>query len=108
MSLPHDEIVKLASGENSEVQIWGGALNVAGIKFRIVGDELTAGLGTTLPGSVEIWVHQNDIEAARHALQSDRDNSGRQKFGHPTSDPKPDHSRGPTHGAPPHRPLGGS
>jgi hypothetical protein len=32
--------------------------------YRVVGDDLTAGLGTALPDSVELWVFRADAEAA--------------------------------------------
>jgi hypothetical protein len=107
-----NDIVRVANGSSNQVETWLELLEVAGIESRIVGDDLTAGLGAALPGSVELWIHRTDTEAAQAALAQINEHSRRQpeshpipRRGRPVSDPKPDHSRGPTHGAPPHRPL---
>ncbi len=105
-----DDLVKVASGSFMQVQEWGNVLQDAGIKASVVGDDLTASFGTALPGSVELWVHRSDAEAAERALTS-AGTDGQHKHhhtpdhNHPVSGSKPDHSRGPTHGAPPHRPV---
>jgi hypothetical protein len=112
MTANENDIVCVARGSLSQVQIWQGLLRAAGIESRIVGDNLTAGLGTALPGSIELWIHSADAEAAEAALAGANDHSRREPeshriapHGHPASDPRPDRSRGPRHGTPPHRPL---
>ena len=107
-----DDVVKVATGTLVQVQAWGDVLRAAGVEARVVGDNLTAWLGTALPGSVELWVHRADAEAAEAAIAEAGGHHHREPeshpippHGHPESDPKPDRSRGPTHGAPPHRPL---
>ena len=112
MTAEANDIVRVASGSLSEVETWHELLEAAGIESRVVGDNLAGGLGTALPGSVELWVRRTDAEAAQAALAQADGHSRRQPeshpippHGHPVSDSKPDHSRGPQHGAPPHRPL---
>jgi hypothetical protein len=102
----------VARGSFSQVWTWHDLLRAAGIGSRVVGDNLTAGLGTALPGSIELWIHSADAEAAEAALVRADGQSRREPeshpippHGHPASDPKPDRSRGPRPGAPHHRPL---
>ncbi len=105
------DLVRVATGSLVEVQAWIELIRAAEIEARLVGDDLIAGLGTALPGTVELWVHRADAASAEAALAE----FGRRRrepethpippHGHPESDPKPDHSRGPQHGTPPHRPL---
>jgi hypothetical protein len=112
MTANENDIVCVARGSLSQVQIWQNLLRAAGIESRVVGDNLTAGLGTALPGSIELWIHFADAEAAEVALVQADGHSWREPESHPipphsrpASAPKPDRSRGPRHGAPPHRPL---
>ena len=112
MTADANDIVRVASGSLSEVETWHELLEAAGIESRVVGDNLAGGLGTALPGSVELWVHRTDTEAAQAALARADGHSRRQPeshpippHGHPVSDSKPDRARGPQHSAPPHRPL---
>lgn len=51
-----DDIVKAATGTLVEMNELAGRMQDAGIPCRVVGDDLTAGLGTAIPGSVELWV----------------------------------------------------
>ena len=107
-----NDLVCVRAGLLSQVQLWHDLLRAEGIECRVVGDNLTAGLGTALPGSVELWVHRADADAADAAIagagrhhQREPESHPVPPHGHPESDPKPDRSRGPQHGAPPHRPL---
>src|SRR5437867_1530005 len=111
MTRDPDDVVAVATGSLTQVEAWRGLLRDAGIDCRVVGGHLTGGLGTALPGSVELWVHRADAGKAEAAI---RGGGGHGRgpgprppapHGHPGSDPKPDRSRGPQHGAPPHRPL---
>ena len=112
MTADENDIVCVASGPLNQVWTWHDVLRTAGIESRVVGDNLTAGLGTALPGSIELWIHSADEEAAGAALAR-ADGPSRlvpesypiPPHGHPVSDPKPDRSRGPRHGASLHRPL---
>lgn len=113
MTQHSDDLVRVATGTLVQLQAWDDVLRAAGIEARVVGDNLTAGLGTALPDSVELWVHRADAaaaeaaiaEAGRHHNQREPESPPIPPHGHPKSDHKPDHSRGPTHGAPPHRPF---
>ena len=105
-------LVRVISGSLVQVQYMHDLLEAAGIKSRVVGDNLTAGLGTALPESVELWVHREDANAAETAISVasehrrwERETHPVPPRQHPESDHKPDRSRGPQHGAPPHRPL---
>jgi hypothetical protein len=111
MTAHENDIVCVARGSLSQVQMWHDLLRAAGIESRVVGDNLTAGLGTALPGSVELWIHSADAEAVEIALGRADDHSRGEPesppipHGRPASDPKPDRIHGLHHGAPPHRPL---
>jgi hypothetical protein len=112
MTADENDIVCVARGSLSQVQTWHDLLRAAGIESRVVGDNLTAGLGTALPGSIELWIHSADAEKAEAALARADGHSRREPeshpippHGHPADDPKPDRSHGPRHAAPPHRPL---
>lgn len=107
-----NDIVCLTSGSLVSVQGSHGLLRAAGIESRVVGDDLTAGLGAVIPGSVELWIRSADIEGAMAAIAGADAHHRRESelqpyptFVHPESDGKPDRTRGPRHGAPPHRPL---
>jgi hypothetical protein len=106
-----DDLVRIATASLVQVRAWGDVLRSAGIESRVVGDPFSAGLGTAVPGSIELWVHREDAAASEAAIaragQHRRESESHPvpPYGHPVSDPKPDRSRGPVHGAPPHRPL---
>ncbi len=63
-----NDVVCVATGTLIEIQTRHGALRAAGIESRVVGDHLTAGLGTALPGTVELWVNRDDLRAAMQQL----------------------------------------
>lgn len=112
MTQRSDDLVKVGAGELIQVQAWGDLLQTVGIGFRVVGDNLTAGLGSALPASIELWVHRADAAAAEGVITGTGGHHGQEPEshpvpprGHPESDLKPDRSRSPRHGAPPHRPL---
>lgn len=68
MSADPNDLMRVAAGELIQVQVWGDVLRDAGIDARVVGDNLTGGLGTALPGSVELWVRRADVEAAEASI----------------------------------------
>lgn len=112
MTVEPRDLVKVAVGSLTQVELWHGRLSDAGIVSRVVGDNLTGGLGTALSGSVELWVHGADVKAAEAEISRAATHHHREPeshpvppHGHPESDQEPDRSRGPVHGAPPHRPL---
>jgi hypothetical protein len=110
MTADPNDLVRVTAGSLTQVQTWHDVLRAAEIESRVVGDNLTAGLGTALPGSVELWAHRADAEAAGAVITRvgglrRRQRKSHPALGHPESDAKPDRSRGPQHGTPPHRPL---
>ena len=70
-----DDIVRVDSGTLVQVEMWQLALKEAGIDSRVVGDQLSSSFGTAIPESVELWVHQADLDRARAVL--DRANEER-------------------------------
>lgn len=107
-----NDVVRVYTGSLTQVQSMRDLLENAGIESRVVGDNLGAGLGTAMPDSVELWAHRMDAAKAEAAMSSESRHHHREPEshpitpqGHPESDHKPDRSRGPQHGAPPHRPL---
>lgn len=65
-----DDIVMLARGEMPQVEVWKAALADEGVIGRVVGEDLTAGLGTALPGSVELWVRREDAERGAGVIRA--------------------------------------
>ena len=112
MTANANDIVCVASGSLTHVEAWHEMLQADGTESRIVGDNLTAGLGTALPGSIELWVHRADAKAAEAAISGAGEYRRRKPESHPVPRPGPpvpvpecDPSRTPQHGAPPRRPL---
>ncbi|MBX3401449.1 MAG: hypothetical protein KF873_22165 [Gemmataceae bacterium] len=99
-----DDVVKVAVGTLAEINEQAGRLHADGVRCRVVGDDITAGLGTMIPGSVELWVLAADADRAAAILSGEFDAPDRPKFPHPTSDPKPDRGDGPHHFPTRHRP----
>lgn len=96
MALDPNEVVKVYSGPYVAAEAYQLALEQAGIESNVVGDALLAGFGSAIPNSIEIWVHQKDVEKARAAIERYEAERGggeheRQHHGRPTSDPKPGH-----------------
>ena len=69
MNDDQDEVVRIAAGPLVDVELWQATLNDAGIESRVVGTELTGGLGTAIQDSIELWVHQGDAEKAIATLR---------------------------------------
>jgi len=65
-----DEVVRAITAANYvQAHIWEQALHDAGIRCRVVGDDLTASVGG-LPGvPAEIWVHRDDLDRAKQILE---------------------------------------
>ena len=52
-----------------EAHIWQNALEEEGIKAKVVGDFLDAGLGN-IPGmKAEVWVHEDDLQKATQIIE---------------------------------------
>ena len=67
---PSDAIVRLATAPNpAQAHIWERALKEAGVRCKVVGDYLDAGLGD-IPGMrAEIWVHRDDLKQGEEVLR---------------------------------------
>jgi len=65
-----DDIVRLATAVHPmQAHIWEQALLAEGIRCKVVGDYLDAGLGD-IPGlSSEVWVHKDDLARAEEVLR---------------------------------------
>ena len=65
-----DDVVRAASGLIVQIDAWQTALTESGIESRVVGGELSGSFGSALPGSMELWVHRDDLAAAEVVIQS--------------------------------------
>ena len=90
------DVVRVYSGPVVLVEAYRAKLTEAGIACDVVGTELAGGIGSALPGAVELWVHRADLAGAeavidRAAKPGGGPAHGRppQHFPHPTDDPKP-------------------
>ncbi len=99
-----DEIIRVATGTLVEMNEMASRMSEAGIRCRVVGDDLEASVGTILTGSVELWVLAADAERAQPIVDGKRVDSQKTDFPHPKSDPKPDKNQGPHHFPERHRP----
>jgi hypothetical protein len=65
-----DDIVRLATAPNpAQAHIWEQGLRQAGVRCKVVGDYLDAGLGD-IPGlRAEIWVHKDDLTRGEEVLR---------------------------------------
>src|SRR5687768_4709302 len=66
---PDDELVKVATGELVETEIYQQELTEAGIESRVVGQNLDASFGSALLGSMEVYVRESDAERAREIIR---------------------------------------
>ena len=64
-----DDVVRLATAQNPmQAHLWEQALRQAGIRCKVVGDYLDAGIGD-IPGvRAEVWVHRDDLARAEAIL----------------------------------------
>ena len=78
MSTERDEnIVRLATASNPfQAHVWEQALKREGIRSKVVGDYLGAGIGDVPGMRAEVWVHRDDLERARQILKD-----GEEAFG---------------------------
>lgn len=65
-----DDVVRLATAQNPvQAHVWEQALRDAGIRCKVVGDYLNAGIGD-IPGlQAEVWVHRDDLARAEALLE---------------------------------------
>ena len=81
------EVVKVFSGTMVEAEVYQEVLVAAGIESKVVGEALTASLGSAIPGSVELWVHRADAEKAVAAIKLSDEQRGDERD--PQTDPNP-------------------
>jgi hypothetical protein len=74
-----DDIVRVATGNLVQVEMWQVRLKEAGIESRVVGDDLYSSVGSILPGSVELWVHERDLQRAQEILAMEPDEGEEQE-----------------------------
>lgn len=63
------DIVTVYSGPMVMVELYQQALKEANVESKVVGVDLTGGLGTALPDSVELLVKSEDVEKARAVIE---------------------------------------
>src|SRR5262249_31727820 len=68
---PTDDVVRLATAPNpAQAHIWEQALRKAGIRCKVVGDFLDAGIGD-IPGlRAELWVRRDDLTRAEEGVRA--------------------------------------
>lgn len=65
-----DDIVRLMTAPNPvQAHVWEQALKDNGIRCKVVGDFLDAGLGDISGVLPEIWVHRDDVTRAQEILR---------------------------------------
>lgn len=64
----HD-VVRVYAGPVVTVELYQQALKDASIDSKVVGLDLTAGLGSAIPDSVELWVKGEDVDVATAAIK---------------------------------------
>jgi hypothetical protein len=90
-----DEVVKVATGTVVQIEVWQQALLDAGVTCKVVGNDLTGGLGSALPGgAIELWVRATDLPQAEAAIRFAEEHKGKPAKeagprGPVASDPKP-------------------
>jgi hypothetical protein len=66
-----DDIVRLAEAANpAQAYVWKQALEEEGIRCRVVGDYLDAGVGDITGIRPEVWVHRDDYDRAHAILRA--------------------------------------
>ncbi len=68
MTTDPGEVVKVASGEMVQIEMYQSALEELGIESRVTGGSLNAGFGTVLPTTMELYVHASDLARAEQAI----------------------------------------
>ena len=67
--MTHDDaVVRAYSGPLVLVEVYQTVLAEAGIESRVVGTDLSAGIGSALPATTELWVHENDLARAQELI----------------------------------------
>jgi hypothetical protein len=69
MSNDPNDVVRVAAGDMVLMELYKQAITEEGIVANVVGEDLEAGIGTAIPRSVEVWVHQADAPRARAIIR---------------------------------------
>jgi len=65
-----EEIVRLVTAPNpAQAHIWEEALQAEGIRCKVVGDFLDAGVGDVPGLTAELWIHRKDLARAEEVLR---------------------------------------
>jgi hypothetical protein len=83
-----NDVVQVASGPLVQIELYQAGLKEDGIESKVVGLDLTAGLGSTLPLSVELWVHRGDAEVAEAIIAEMEAEKGRTEIPEETGTPE--------------------
>jgi hypothetical protein len=96
MTRNQNNVVRAYTGPAVLVEMYHAELSKAGIECRVVGSELVGSIGSVLPESVELWVHQEDLPKAKDVIKGESRRESRKshdrphhQFPHPSDDPKP-------------------
>jgi hypothetical protein len=73
-----EDIVCLTTANNpAQAHLYCDALQEEGIRCKVVGDYLDAGLGDVPGIRAEVWVHRDDLERAKAILETHQGQAGR-------------------------------
>jgi hypothetical protein len=71
---PRQDIVRLTTAPNpAEAHIWAQALLAEGIRCKVVGDYLDAGIGDISGLRAEVWVFRKDLDRAKQIVEQKQD-----------------------------------
>ena len=100
MSPDPEEVVTVYSGPLVVVEAYKQALADVGIASKMTGDALLASFGSAIPGAIELYVHQSDLDRAVAAIQqyeAERTSEEALEHSHPRDERAP-------HSVPHHQP----
>ena len=69
MSRDPNDVVRVYSGPLSEVETYQQVLRESGIESKVVGTNLSASFGSAISDSIELWIHNSDMEKAISAIK---------------------------------------
>lgn len=82
-----DDIVRLVTAPNPfQAHAWEQALREAGIRCKVVGDYLDAGIGDISGVLPELWVQRDDVPRAEEVLRQFPEATGGTGAGPDTND----------------------
>ena len=72
-----NEVVTVFSGSLVDVEAYKEVLAEAGIESKMTGEALLASFGSAIPGAIELYVHQRDLDKAVEAIKWYEENRGK-------------------------------